>query len=394
MSVRVAFYSHDTLGLGHIRRNLLIAQSLAQSPICATTLMISGLSLAALLPMAPGVDCVTLPAIQKTDDGEYRPRRWNVALRQLIEIRARIIRGALGAFRPDVLIVDTEPCGAFRELEATLRLLRLRGTRCVLGMRDIRDHPDAVRREWRAAGVDAAIRDYYDEVWVYGDRAVFDVAREYGLAADIAARMRYTGYLDQRRRLELVQPGDDGPKLLATLPEGRMILCTLGGGQDGARLANAFVDAALPPGAFGVLLAGPQMPEDVFEGVRHRADERGGDMRVLRFVSEPAPLLAHASRIVGMGGYNSLLEALSFETPALIVPRVRPRLEQWIRAERLQALGLVDVVHPDRVSPAAVSEWLHRDITSPSAREIVDLDGLSRVAQFVHAQPVSPARAS
>lgn len=394
MSVRVAFYSHDTLGLGHIRRNLLIAQSLAQTPICATTLMISGLSLAALLPLAPGVDCVTLPAIQKTDDGEYRPRRWNVALRHLIEIRARIIRGALGAFRPDVLIVDTEPRGAFRELEGTLRSLRSRGTRLVLGMRDIRDHPDVARREWQTSAIDAAIRDYYDEVWVYGDRAVFDVACEYALAADIAARLRYTGYLDQTRRLDLVQPGDDGPQLLARLPEGRMILCTLGGGQDGATVARAFVDAELPPSAFGVLLAGPQMPDDVFEGVRHRAEDRNGQMRVLRFVSEPAPLLARASRIVGMGGYNSLLEALSFETPALIVPRVRPRLEQWIRAERLRALGLVDVVHPDRVSSTAVSEWLHRDVASPAAHAVVDLDGLSRVAQFVHNPQVLAARAS
>ena len=393
MSVRVAFYSHDTLGLGHIRRNLLIAQSFAQLPICATTLMITGLASAGLLPLAPGVDCVTLPAIQKSDDGEYRARRWKVALGQLIEIRARIIQSALVAFRPDVLIVDTEPRGAFGELDGALRALRRR-TSFVLGMRDIRDHPDTVRREWRLGATDAAIREHYDEVWVYGDRAVFDVAREYGLSADIAARLRYTGYLDQRRRLDLVHPGDDGPQVLATLPEGRMILCTLGGGQDGARVASAFVDADLPPGTFGLLLAGPQMPDDAFEHVRERAGRRPGQMRVLRFVSEPAPLLAHAYRIVGMGGYNSTLEALSFETPALIVPRVRPRQEQWIRAERLRALGLVDVVHPDRVSSGAVSEWLHREIAPPRAHAAVDLDGLSRVTQFLQDQSSVSVRAS
>jgi predicted glycosyltransferase len=151
MPVGVAFYSHDTPELGHIRRNLFIAQSLAQSPIGATTLMISGLTLAARLPLAPGVDCVTLPAIQKTDDGEYRSRCWTVALRQLIEIRARIIRGPLSVFHPDFLIVDTEPLAAFRELERSLRTLHVRCTRLVLGtlcvITDVTGIPEVVTPE-------------------------------------------------------------------------------------------------------------------------------------------------------------------------------------------------------------------------------------------------------
>src|SRR3712207_9415316 len=65
---------------------------------------------------------------------------------------------------------------------------------------------------------------------------------------------------------------------------------------------------------------------------------------VLEFVPEPALLLARADFVVAMGGYNTVCEALSFEKRALIVPRVTPRREQMVRAERLRDRGLIDVL--------------------------------------------------
>jgi predicted glycosyltransferase len=69
-------------------------------------------------------------------------------------------------------------------------------------------------------------------------------------------------------------------------------------------------------------------------------------MTVLDESPEAMALIAGAERVVAMGGYNTTLEALSLRKPTLLVPRVRPRREQAIRAERLAALGLVDVLHP------------------------------------------------
>jgi predicted glycosyltransferase len=381
--LRVALYSHDTLGLGHIRRNLLLAQAIADAPLNATILMLTGAREAALFPMPPRVDCTTLPSIQKANDGQYRSRRLCLSLRQIVSLRAHIIQGALEAFRPDMLVVDTEPRGAFRELEPALSWLRMQGrTHCVLGLRDIRDDATAVRREWRTTSNDAAIRDYYDEVWVYGDPRVFDVVREYRFPHDVARKLRYTGYLDQRARLDFVQPGDDGPRVVATLPPGRMVLCTVGGGQDGIALARAFIATPLLHDTFGLVLAGPQMPPDMLEQLRQRT-EPSRCVRVLRFVPEPAPLFARADRLITMGGYNSALEAVSFAKPALIVPRVKPRQEQWLRADRLRALGLVDVLHPDDLTPGRLGTWLAREQERPRASGAVDLGGLPRIVEFL-----------
>jgi len=99
---------------------------------------------------------------------------------------------------------------------------------------------------------------------------------------------------------------------------------------------------------------------------------------------EPTRLLRHADHVVAMGGYNTVCEILSFGKPALIVPRVKPRCEQLIRAERLRALGLVDVLHPADLSPAALSAWFARDPAPvPLARGRIDLDGLSRIPRLL-----------
>ena len=49
-----------------------------------------------------------------------------------------------------------------------------------------------------------------------------------------------------------------------------------------------------------------------------------------------------------MGGYNTFCEILSFDKRALIVPRHTPRLEQTIRAEAAQRLGLARMLAEPR----------------------------------------------
>jgi len=381
---RVAFYSHDTMGLGHMRRNLLLAQALQRSPLHAVVLMIAGAREASLLTAAAGVDCVALPSLRKDEQGQYHPRHLEVSLADLLALRAKTASAALEAFAPDVLIVDTVPRGALRELDPVLESLR-GSTRVVLGLRDVLDDPVTLRGEWARAESEEAVRRYYDAVWVYGDPAVYDPVREYGFAPDVVAKARYTGYLDQRVRLTFGGDEDDGKDPIAALglSPGRLALCLVGGGQDGAALAQAFEGAELPPDTNGVLITGPYMPDPVRRRLARRAEQRPG-RRVVSFMSEPARLLRAADHVVAMGGYNTVCEVLSFGKPALIVPRVKPRREQLIRAERLQALGLLDVLHPEDLSPAALTHWLARGRTPVRpAWQHIDFNGLSRVPRLL-----------
>ncbi|HXL06414.1 MAG TPA: glycosyltransferase, partial [Gemmatimonadales bacterium] len=380
---RVAMYSQGMVGFGHIRRNASIAHALRGSALQPAIVMIAEAWQAGALLLPEGVDCVTLPALRREANGAYNPRfLLDVSDQDLIALRTRVIRSAIEVFDPDVLVVDYLPLGVAGELATTLDRLRTRGnTRCVLGLREVLYDGETVRRTWADRATMDAIQSFYDAVWIYGDPAVFDPVREYGLGPDVAAKARYTGYLDQRPRLDLAAARGD--PMLESLPPGKLALCLVGGGHDGQALAEAFLQAELPDDTTGVLVTGPLMPWEQRQQVRYDAQQRSR-FRVLDFVPEPIALLERADRVIAMGGYNTCCEILSFEKHALLVPRVAPEAEQWIRAERLRDLGLVEVLHPDRLEPRALSEWLARDLGSaPSVRDRIDLAGLTRIPSLL-----------
>ena len=376
---RVALYSHDALGLGHMRRNALIAQTIAGSPLEAVVLLISGAKELNAMCLGVGVDCVTLPALTKDGAGEYRPRNLEISCSDLMGLRAMTIRAALDAFKPDIFIVDKLPRGVCRELDPALELLRRTGTRCVLGLRDILDDPTTVAREWRENESERAVADFYETVWVYGDPTVYDLLREYNMSTRVAEKVRFTGYLDSSRRIV----GAIDPEVAAAIDsvdvDTPLVFCAVGGGQDGAELAETFADAALPHDSVGVLLTGPFMPAATRQHLQSRA-AKNPKLRLVEFTSEPAPLLRRADRVIAMGGYNTVCEVLCMEKSALIVPRTSPRTEQLIRAERFRNLGALDLLDPASMTPAALTDWLEREIQAPvGIADRIDFNGLSRI---------------
>jgi predicted glycosyltransferase len=381
---RIALYSHDTMGIGHMRRNLLIAQALIDGPFETVILLIAGAHELSTLGVPPEVDCLTLPSLCKQSNGRYQPRRLDIGLEELIALRSRTISASLAAFRPDVLIVDKVPRGAVNELDSALAMLRGEGhTRCVLGLRDVLDDPETVCLEWRNAANPEAIRAYYDAIWIYGDRAIYDPVREYGFGPALAVKVHFTGYLDQRLRTRFA--GIDGGEWLGPLLDSsdRIVLCMLGGGEDGCALAEAFSLVTFEPGVTGVILTGPFMPPEMQERLTQRA-ALNPQLRVINFVTDSDLLLDRASCVVAMGGYNTVCEVLSFEKPALIVPRVHPRTEQLIRAERMRERGLLDALHPQDLTPQALTDWLRCNRGPPArVRERIDLNGQSRIPGLI-----------
>lgn len=350
--VRIALYSHDTMGLGHMRRNLLLAQTLAGAPERPSVLLISGSREISRFPVPRGIDCLSLPSLYKDAQARYHARSLEVPVDALVALRARAIEAALGAFDPDVFIADNVPRGAQHELDGALELLRRRGrTRCVLGLRDVLDTPAQVAHEWARAENFATIRRHYSAIWVYGDERVHDVARAYAFPADIASRITYTGYLDQRVRQEAA-PAE--PAAGERPPQ--RVLCLVGGGQDGSHLAEAFAAARFPAGTRATLVTGPMMSA----ACRARVDalaERNPLLAVATFTEEPSQLIREADAVIAMGGYNTVCDILTYAPRALIVPRVRPREEQLIRAVQLAERGLLDVLHPDALTPEALVRW-------------------------------------
>lgn len=373
---RVAFYSHDTQGLGHIRRNIVLAAALVAAEPDTDVLLLTGNPEAAALALPPNTDIATLPTVRKDDDGCYATRSLNSPLELVLDVRASIIDAALAAFAPDLLVVDKVPLGVRGELEPALRTLRALGTtRTVLGLREVLDTAHVARREWASARTTEAVEAYYDAVWVYGDPAVYDPVVEYGLPASVARKVTYTGYLANGRG-EGTRSHVDARFRPPAQP---YVLCLVGGGQDGHDLADAFIHAPLPAGHAGVVLTGPFMDRGVRDSLRAAAAARPG-MTLLEFVPDAAELVDGAAAVVSMAGYNSVCELLAARVRTLLAPRTVPRAEQLVRALRLQELGLVDVLEPRELSPAALATWTAAAVhAGPVLGRPVDLDGLRRV---------------
>ena len=126
-NLRIVLYSHDTMGLGHFRRNLLIAKALTSSHLTPQILMISGVKEAGHFKAPHNVDCLTLPSLHKEDNGLYRSRHLGISLSELIDLRCSLIKTAVRKFEPDIFIADNVPRGACSELDETLEYLHARG---------------------------------------------------------------------------------------------------------------------------------------------------------------------------------------------------------------------------------------------------------------------------
>ncbi len=357
MNGRFVFYSHDGVGLGHLRRNLAIAAALTEAAPDASVLLATGCDDLGAHGLAPNVDVLVLPGLRKVANGRYSARRLPMSGKEVRALRAAQLETAIRSFQPDVMLIDKHPVGVRGELRPALDALLAIGGRAALGLRDILDDSASVAEEWAQTGVIEAMERYIDRVLVYGDPRVLAVVEEYGLPEALAARSRYCGYVvnPEPARAAAVEALPDFATRLDRRPT---VLATAGGGEDGWSLLESFVLAAEEAAWDAVVVCGPQL------SARRRHALRALSMQsnVEFHVNEPdvAAWLSHVDALVCMGGYNTLCEATSRGTPTLCVPRVEPRREQLIRARAFARLGLLRVVEPTRLTP----DLLRREVAA------------------------------
>jgi predicted glycosyltransferase len=383
---RVLIYSHDSFGLGHLRRCRTIAHALVEHHRKLNVLILSGSPIIGRFSFRSRVDFVRVPGIIKLQNGEYTSLNLEVTLRQTLALRASIIEHTARVFRPHLFLVDKEPLGLLGEARPTLTQLKRRGgCRLVLGLRDIMDEPSSLAEEWRRKRVVPALKRFYDHLWVYGLPQVFDPVAAYGLPPDVAARTVFTGYLAREANPEVPLPAE----VAAAAARGPFLLVTSGGGGDGGPLIDATLaayerfDGQLPWPA--VIVYGPFLP------VRERAafERRAAQLprvTTLTFHEHLENLIERAAGVVCLGGYNTFCEIVSLNKRALIVPRITPRAEQALRAEAASRLGLARVLHPNRLAPETLAEALRQlPAQAPPASHPLPglLDGLGWIAATV-----------
>jgi predicted glycosyltransferase len=389
---RFLLYSHDTYGLGHFRRSGLIASGLVADNPDNEVVIVTGSPRAQDFRLPDRVDTIKLPAVTKDADGCYQPRKLGGSIAQLAALRAGLIESAVASYRPDVIVVDHAPLGMGGELRQTLAMvhdLPVR-PRLVLGLRDIIDDADHVEATWNREGVWDGLGSY-DDIVVYGDPRVLSTASEIDLDGRTAANVTHSGYVAPR--MPEAQPGEP------------YLLVTPGGGGDGHQLLRQFLDATAEGAVAGlraVVVTGPLLSTgrraELMERVKHLPG-----VELLEFSDRMRSLIASATGVISMAGYNTVVEELAAGTPSLLVPRQHPRLEQHIRATRLAPLSnlehcAVELLDAERIS-AFAERCLHEQadadaIARPNKRSAapLELGGVATTVELLTADLTSTPR--
>ncbi len=386
---RILLYSHDSFGLGHLRRSLSIADALVREDPDVGVVIISGSPVSEVFQLPPRCGLVKIPAISKDADGKYVSRGLPLSLSDVTRVRSELIATTTRTYAPDVILIDHTAEGPGKELLLMLREVRARGdrTRVFLGIRDVIDAPATVRRQMLASRTYDCIARFYDTVFIYGDPMILDVAAAYALPPRVIDKLEYVGIASPGRAFPAEKESASARAGDSSGAFDSDILVTAGGGEDGEfllRAALAAVRGPLRERNFHVtLVTGPLMPSNRWQALQRDWDA-DSHVRLIRHVSGAHRLIRRARLVVTMGGYNSVYESLQCGARTLVVPRVRPRKEQLERGRRLSGLGLLDLVEPaDAADPGKFAAAIERclDRAPASAPSRLRFDGARRAAQ-------------
>jgi predicted glycosyltransferase len=382
----VLFYVQHLLGIGHFRRALRIVEALAREDI-RVTLVSGGEPPPGLDPLSAG-HMIQLPSV-RARDGEFK---------ELVDVEGRPIddklraarRAALLAafagIRPDALLIEAFPFGrrAFRfELDALIEAARSRRPRPLVlcSLRDIVVVPEDAKR--RREIVDR-VRTDFDLVLVHGDPAFIPLDTSFPLAFEITDRLSYTGYIG----------GADEPPVADEAAGTDEVLVSAGGGAVGGALLSTALEARRR-GCLATcnwrLLAGPNLPQAEFAAL---ASGLPDGVVLERYRPEFPQMLRHCRISVSQAGYNTVLDILAARAPAVVVPFAGAReTEQSLRAERLAAGGVVELVHESELSPDRLIRAIDRVIARGRGAIAIDTEGARRTAVLIGSMIQSRASA-
>jgi len=397
---KIIFYSHDTYGLGNIRRTMSICQSLMASIPDLSILIISGSPMIQSFRIPAGIDYIKLPCLTRTERDGYTSKFLNEDAQHLFKLRSDIILCSVANFKPDLVMVDKKPYGVQNELIPMLSYMKehLPHTKLTLVLRDILDSPEVTRTIWERHGFFEAIEKYYDEIGILGTPEVFDPREEYGFSPAMKEKTRFWGYI---RR----EPGLKSRTFLRNemgiQPNESLVIVTAGGGEDGSQLFESYFhtqEQLTPHQRHKTLMVfGPEMPAATLSRLRQWAGQYA-KIHTMDFTDDLMSYMDAADLVISMGGYGTMCEILTLNKPAVVIPRVKPVLEQWIRASRMVELGLVDMIHPDTLTPGALTKAIQDNLDAPehhprSSRSL-SLNALSHITQSVSALLSCPKEAT
>ncbi|MBA1158139.1 glycosyltransferase [Microvirga mediterraneensis] len=366
MSLRVLIAVTHLLGAGHLTRAAALARAFARKGHTAT--LVSGGSPARLTDLE-NVTFVQLPPVRTvgTDFKTLLGDDLAPVDEAYLERRRVLLLDTLKTARPDLLITELFPFGrrVLADEFSTLLDAARRMSPRPLVLSSIRDILVASSKASRLAETHERVLRDYDAVLVHGDPELAPLEASWPLDERIRPLIRYTGYVDENddsvpvnRRHGIVVSGGSSA---ASLPLYRAALAA----------AQDFADRPWR------ILVGRGVADTEFLALQESAPAH---VTVERARPDFRALLSGAEVSVSQAGYNTVVDLLRCGVPSVLVPfEAGSETEQRLRAERLAARGLAEIVPEAALSPRRLADAIRRGLARPSSpTPAIALDGAMR----------------
>ncbi len=372
----LVFYCQHSLGIGHLTRSFALAASLREH---FHVVFLNGGRLPPGIVVPEGIELIDLPPLGM-DDGHTLVSR-DAARHDVAAAQARrreLIERAIAQHRPAVLLVELFPFGRKKfagEILPMIRQVRRQSgmaAQVICSLRDILvdARPDQRHHDDRARWITDR---YFDAVIVHADPAFARIEESFRPTRPMRTGVHYSGYVVPRRAAH------------ADAPRAGHILVSAGGGIVGDSLYRNVLEARLlqkvPPPLR--VIAGPFLPEPEWLALRDRCAGVPG-VELLRHVGDMVAQMRQARASISQCGYNSALDIVGANVPALVVPyETHSENEQRTRAQRLVALGAMQMLPAAELTAQRMAQAIDELLEFRPRPTMLDLNGAEHTAQLL-----------
>jgi predicted glycosyltransferase len=372
------FYCQHSLGMGHLVRSIALAQGLAKE---FRVVLLNGGRIPKQAAIPHAIKLINLPPIGLNENNELVSHDRRRTIVRAKELRRHLLLKTSDELQPDVLFIELFPFGRRKFAEELMPLLKAaRSSRChrplvVCSLRDIlvgRDNQ--AKHDDRAATI---ANEYFDLILVHSDPAFARLDESFKPNVKLTTPVKYTGFA----------MGVSGSKAAREKNAFRRIVVSAGGGMVGEHLLSTAVkthELLVQEGPVETeIITGLFLPENARRKLRELARGKVG-LKVRRFVPDLSALMRTADVSISQGGYNTTLDILRANVPALIVPFSRGQEdEQLKRARKLETLGALRVLAEQDMQPVRLANEIRDLFKFDARRPKLDLDGVRKSTQIV-----------
>ncbi|MCG3117640.1 MAG: hypothetical protein LLH30_18380 [Candidatus Manganitrophus sp. SA1] len=379
---KALFYCQHVLGMGHFIRSMEIVRALKDFEVC----FLNGGEIVPGFEFPSSVDVVNLTPL--TSDADFKEVRSGGphSLEEIKEVRRLKILSEFERFKPDLLIVELFPFGRRKfafELVPLLARIRLGGypTKVVCSLRDILvGKRDQARHEDQVCRI---VNRYFDLILIHSDPTFQRLEETFSRMEELHAATWYTGFVAQTMDPFPINP----PEGIPADDETPTILVSIGGGRVGIELLECAIDAGPIVGETAphrmLIFTGPYFPEDHFLRLQRKI-EKNPNITIRRYTTDFLSYMKRAGLSISMAGYNTCMNILTTGTKSLLLPFTgNQNEEQTIRAKKLAALGVAEMICPDELQPRSLADKIVRALKTEPVSVGLEMQGAEKTARFL-----------